>query len=362
MLIQETGLQRELNPDEIARRTPESEAALLERKVAASFIQGAGAIEWLWNTNSYMTESNETPIGAVRTDGTEKPEATVMEAYAAFAKSCQGHLRNPQQPSVAIVTSQAAQFSGIGDLQLEAQRKAVRALTYYSRLTSYAIAENQIAKLGTPKLAILPSPQALTETAWKSLLAYVSGGGNLLITGPLERDEHWQVTLRAGSANLKASAEPLTYHNAVIKLADRTIPLSFDQQKQNLLESLRLSDGSTLKETPYGKGRIFWAAYPVELAEGAQAAADLYTFVAARVGIVPMFDLQVPLSPGVLIFPTVLEDSVMYVIISDSVEDANVDFRDKTTGARLALQIGSQHAAIAIIGKKEKAVVAKYGF
>ncbi len=72
MLIQETGLQRELNLDEIARRTPESEAALLERKIAASFIQGSGAIEWLWNTNSYMTESNETPIGAVRTDYTEK--------------------------------------------------------------------------------------------------------------------------------------------------------------------------------------------------------------------------------------------------------------------------------------------------
>ena len=102
MLIQETGLQRELNPDEIARRTPESEAALLERKVAASFIQGSGAIEWLWNTNSYMTESNETPIGAVRTDATEKPEATVMESYAAFAVSLQSHLRNPQQPPIAI--------------------------------------------------------------------------------------------------------------------------------------------------------------------------------------------------------------------------------------------------------------------
>ncbi len=50
MLIQETGLQRELNLDEVARRTPESEAALLERKIAASFIQGSGAIEWLWNT------------------------------------------------------------------------------------------------------------------------------------------------------------------------------------------------------------------------------------------------------------------------------------------------------------------------
>jgi hypothetical protein len=78
MLIQETGLQRELNLDEIARRDPEHEGLLLERKVALAFAQGAGAIEWLWNTNSYMTESNETPIGLVRPDGTEKPEADVM--------------------------------------------------------------------------------------------------------------------------------------------------------------------------------------------------------------------------------------------------------------------------------------------
>src|SRR5262249_39181129 len=66
MLIQETGLQRELALDEIARRTPEDEAALLERKVAMSFIQGSGAIQWLWHTNSYMTLGNEAPIGALR--------------------------------------------------------------------------------------------------------------------------------------------------------------------------------------------------------------------------------------------------------------------------------------------------------
>jgi hypothetical protein len=362
MLIQETGLQRELNFDEVARRTPENEAALLERKIASSFIQGSGAIEWLWNTNSYMTESNETPIGAVRTDATEKPEATVMEAYAIFAKSLQGHLRNPQPPSIAIITSQASQFSVIGDLQLEAQRKAVRALAYYDRLTPYAIAENQIGKLATPKLAILPSPQALAQTTWKALLAYVSGGGNLLVTGPLDRDEHWQLVPRAASTNLDAHAEPLTYRNAVIKLSDRTILLSFDQQKQNLLDSLRFGDGSTLKEAVYGKGRIFWVAYPVELAEGVQAAADLYAYVAGRVGLAPMFDLQGQLSPGVLIYPTVLDDSVLYVMTSDGAEDSKIDLRDKTTGVRLTLQIPSQHAAIAVIGKKEKTVVARYGF
>jgi hypothetical protein len=65
------------------------------------------------------------------------------------------------------------------------------------------------------------------------LLAYVSGGGSLLITGPLDRDEHWHLVSRAASTNLDAHAGALTYHNAVIKLSDRTISLSFDQQKRN---------------------------------------------------------------------------------------------------------------------------------
>jgi hypothetical protein len=362
MLVQETGLQRELNLDEVARRTPESEAALLERKIATSFVQGAGAIEWLWNTNSYMTESNETPIGAVRPDGTEKPEATLLRAFAAFGKDLQAHLESPEQPSIAIVTSQAAQFSAIADVQLEAQRKAVRGLAYCSRLTAYAIAENQIEKLGSPKLAILPSPQALGDAAWRALLKYVNGGGNLLVTGPVDRDEHWRPISRARDLKVDAETEPLTYHNAAIALSDRSLPLSFDQEKQNWLESLRFPDGATFKEIPYGNGRIYWAAYPAELDEGVQSAADLYTYVADRAGIAPMFDLQSPLSSGVLVFPTRLHDSVLYVIVSDDAGAAQVDFRDKLTGARVQFQLPSQHAAVALIGKREKTVIAKYGF
>jgi hypothetical protein len=362
LLLQETGLQRELNFDEIARRTTEEEAALLERKIAASFIQGTGAIEWLWNTNPYMAESNETPIGAVRTDETEKEEATVLRDFARFATSLHSHLVNPQQPEIAIVTSQAAQFSPIGDMQLEAQRKAVRALLYQNRLSAYAIAENQLPNLGKPKLAILPSAQNLTELAWQSLLRYTQNGGNLLITGSVERDEHWQTARRAAGIHLEAQAEPLVYHTAAIRIGDREIAISFDQQKQNQAESLHFSDGTTFKEIPYGKGRIFWAAYPVEFAEGTQATAELYAAVAAKTGIAPAFELLEILSPGVLVYPTVLNDAVLYILISDNATDAKVDLRDKLTGARLTLSLPAQHAAIAIIGKKEKTVVAHYGF
>ncbi len=362
MLIQETGLQRELDLDEVARRDPEHEASLLERKVATAFAQGAGAIEWLWNTNSYMTESNETPIGLIRTDGTEKPEASVMRAYAAFAPALGEHLRTPEQPQIAMVTSQAAQFSVLGDLQLEAQRNAIRALAYQDHLTLYAIAENQIAKLGAPKLVVLPSPQALTDAAWQALLKYAHDGGNLLITGPVDRDKHWHRVARTKEFNLGAEVEPLMFHSAAMNVGGRIISLSFNQEKQNLLESLRFGDGSTFKELSYGKGHIFWAAYPVEVAEGTEATASFYSYVAGRIGIAPMFNLQSAISPGVLVFPIAMEDSVLYIMTSESADDSQIDLSDKITGAHLRLHLAGQHAALAVISKKSKEVVARYGF
>jgi len=180
----------------------------------------------------------------------------------------------------------------------------------------------------------------------------------------VEYDEHWHPANRAAQLQVKAKLDPLVYHNATLRLGDRNVMLSYDQQKQNWLDALQFADGSTLKEVAYGKGRIFWTAYPVELADGTQPAAELYAYVAAKLGITPQFDLLTPtsVSPGVLIYATVLEDAVLYVMISDAAEDTKIDLRDKATGARLSLTIPAQHAALAVIGKREKTVVAKYGF
>jgi len=371
MLIQETGLQRELNLDETARRWTGNEAALFERKVATAFVYGSGAVEWLWNTNSYMTEGNETPIGALRADGTEKPEATVMRNFARFAAALSPHLRSPEPAQVAVIASQAAQYSAIGDMQIEAQRKAVRALAYYDRLTAYLIYENQIDKMGSPKLAILPSAQALSDDAWQQLLKYVNGGGNLLITGPVDRNEHWQKVERAARLVPDAHTVPITYHTAKVLPLDASpmpglqrlswFPLSFDLQAQGSLEALRFRDAS-FTEINFGKGRIFWAAEPVELAEGDQATADIYTYVAGRIGIQPQFELATPLAAGVMVYPISLDDSVLYIFVSDSAENAGIDLRDKTTGVQVTLNLPAEHAALALVGKKEKTVVAKYGF
>jgi hypothetical protein len=286
----------------------------------------------------------------------------VMRDFAGFAKSLLSHLQGPRQPSVAIVTSQAAQFSVLGDLQLEAQQKAVRALAYSLHVSPCVIAENQIAKLGAPQLVILPSPQSLSETTWQALLAYVKGGGHLLITGPVLRDEHWQFRDRAQDLGLSARIEPQSYRGAEIHLPGKIVPLLFDQQKQFALEALRFSDGSTWKEISSGRGQVFWSSYPAELSEGLDSAASVYGYVLEASKIKPAFELQSALPPSVLIYSTELQDSVLYILESESADDTPVDLRDVLTGARLTLKLSAQHAALAVIGKQRKSVVARYGF
>jgi hypothetical protein len=361
MLIQETGVQRELTLDAVARRTPDGEAALVERKMAMAFVQGAGAIQWLWHTNAYMTQGNEAPIGALRADGTDKPEAGVVRAFARFGKELGPHLRAPQQPAIAIVTSQAAELSVMRDMQVEAQRRAVRALVYDSHQPAYVIAENQIEKLGTPRLAILPSPQALGEPAWRALMAYVVAGGNLIVTGPVERDEHWQRVQRIDPLIAGAVTEPITFRSTDLRLAGAVTPVSFAQPKQAALDRVRLPDGASLREVPHGKGTIFWAALPLELAEGGDPAARLYQHVLERIGLSPPFQARAALPSGVLVYPTILEDAVLYVMVSERADDTDLDLTDRLTGARLTLRLRAQRATLVLLRKSDGTRLASFG-
>jgi hypothetical protein len=362
MLIQETGVGAGATLDGIARRSLESQSALLERKAALSFAQGTGFIEWLWNTNADMMEDGEVALGGLRADKTEKPEAAVMRAFAAFSKAASSYLIQPERPDVAIVTSEAAQFSPMGALQMEAQRKAVRALSYQSRLPGYIISESQIAKLGNPKLVILPSPQALNDATWQALLAYVTGGGNLLVTGAVNRDAQWHVTDRLAAAHIQGKVEPLTFRTAAILAGGQSIQMSFDQSKQNSLESVHFQDGATLELQALGQGHIFWCAYPVELAESADAAGKLYSYVLGNIRLAPAFEYDDNLSSGVLIYPTVLRNAVMYIVESEDAADTKINIKDKLTGGRLVFTLPSQHSAVVVLRKKDGAVLAKYGY
>ena len=63
-----------------------------------------------------------------------------------------------------------------------------------------------------------------------------------------------------------------------------------------------------------------------------------------------------------LVYPVALENASLYIIASESAEDADIDLTDKRSGGHLALHLPAQRAALALLRKSGGAVEAKYGF
>ena len=364
MLLQETGEQRRLTNDDHLRLSAEEEGWQLERKIAMSFAQGAGALEWVWNVNAMMANDNEIPIGAIRPDGTEKPEAQVLEGFAKFAAASPASFTRIQPPEVTIVTSQVLLYSSLNALALDTQKHALRAIAYYDHTPVRMLPENRLSELGTPRLVILPAPQALTEAAWHQLLSYVSSGGHLLISGPVSRNEHWQLVDRMGPLHVDAKVLPLAVRESVLQLPKQqtTTQVSFPAAvQQSPIEILRFADGKSVEVISHGKGTILWAADPVEFSEGYQPAAALYAFALSAAGVAPSFRELRPLSPGVLAYPTVLQDAVLYCFSSESLNDETVDIKDAITGARLNFSLAAQRGAVILLHRPDGAILARRG-
>lgn len=364
MLVQEMGEQRRLTQDDHLRLSAEEESRQLERKLAISFAQGAGGIEWVWNVNATMANDNETPIGAIRPDGTEKPEAQVLASVAQFARRSPASFTGIEPPAVTVVTSQSLLYTGMWSLAVDMQKKAVRALAYYDHTPLRMLPENRLAELGHPELVILPAPQALTEAAWHQLLAYVADGGYLLISGPVDRDEHWHKVDRLSALKIDAEILPLAIRQSTLTLprGDRALEVAYPSVVQTApIDTMRFADKSSVKVIQHGKGTIVWAADPVEFAEGYGATAALYRYAEKIAGVVPSFTQLQPLSPGILAFPTVMKDAILYSFSSECFDDQPVDIQDAQTKAHVHFTLAAQHGAMVLLDRATGTVLASYG-
>ena len=359
MLVQETGVAQELTLSGEDRRGPGADAALIERKLAIAAGTGAGAIEWLWNVNSQMPDDREATIGALRVDGTEKAEAEILRRFGKFAAVAGPHLAGAVAPEVTILAAKTAQYSPLENLALEAQQKAVRAIHYGCGVAANVLPENQIARLGQPKLVIVPSSHALGDDTWNALLAYAASGGTLLLTGSFERDAHWNATNRLAALGSPAAPVPLLLRTASQQLGGNTVTLSFGFDKQEEAEALHFANGATFQTFRHGKGRIFVAAEPVELADGLSPTVELYAWALAQAGIKPLFEGAIP--PGLLIRPVVLADSVLYLIVSESADDAPLDLHDRTTKAAIHLTLPAGRALLLLFSKNSGQLLANFG-
>jgi hypothetical protein len=57
-----------------------------------------------------------------------------------------------------------------------------------------------------------------------------------------------------------------------------------------------------------------------------------------------------------------MQDSTLYLLMSESARDEDVAIKDKTTGAEIRLRLPSQRATLVLLDKRTAKVITQYAF
>jgi hypothetical protein len=359
-LVEESGIMFYESMRRMPGRTEEQARNLLERKMAfAMGANGAGFIQWLWNTNAYIPDDNEASIGFFRADGTAKPELQPFRAMAAFWREHGRLLVDKQLEDVVMVVPQSHLFS-VRDLASLATKRAVRAM-HYDCLTPMRVAgEYALEREFIPgALILLPCPQAFTDAAWNVLLAAVRNGATLLVTGAIDRDEHWIPVNRSRELGLRAAIAPVAQDEA-LRIDGVDMQASFHGDAFQRVEKEIVDDEEVagVHLVPLGKGKVIWCPLPLETESESGPVAALYRYALKQAGVRPVFSLD-HADPSGLIRPSVFAGSVLYTLINESGQHKQINFTHLENGARISVPLPPQRAAHVIVDRRSGQIAGK---
>jgi hypothetical protein len=277
-LIQETGVMQLRDLDGRPWGSEQENACLLERKLVTGLIaRGAGLIQWLWHTNSYMTSDNENSIGLLRADGSAKPELDVMEEFGRLVLALDGRvLEASSPPDVWVVIPYAQWFARPAPARYGTQQ-AVRVLGYDLGIIPQMVSEYQL-DAGTiarhrPRTIIVPAAQLLDRHAWSVLLQYVHEGGTLLVSGVIARDAY-NLPFAPGVDGIAEDLVPVpvSRYEDLKDTEGHISQITFADEKISYVKKAH----NQINRYPHGAGVLVWCGLPVELANETSAIRAIY--------------------------------------------------------------------------------------
>ena len=364
LLVQETGIMQYEQLDEYSRQDEENRAHLLERKFALALATGAGFVQWLWNTNSHMNDDNEVAIGALRADGSEKPELRCTRLIAPFARVLARYAGPSELPAVAVIQTQSLLGSVLQPLSIRTTQNAVRALAYELGIPCRIVGENACTLVGRAKLIILPYPRTLTESAWRDLLDAVRRGATLLISGPMG-DDHFHDSERLLPFGMSAHIAPITARECWQDSPKERLHLTYSGEAINIIDRWQFNNdaSTTLKQLALGDGRILLAAFPVELNDSFEALASFYRAVLQseeEIRSMRFSTYSANKAPGVLVWPRRFAEATLYTCISEAADPYQIEIRDDETAALLGLELQPERAALVLLHRSTGKLLAAY--
>lgn len=351
-LVQETGIMYVETPEGKAKRTEEELRNILERKYAYAFSTGgAGAIQWIWNTNFYMDNANESHIGALRADGTEKPEANVSVDFGQFMSSIRDLFQARKLEEVAVVFPYSNDFSN-RKLAFDATTKATRVLSYELKLPFRGVSEYHLEALeqDPAKLIIWPGAHNIDQDAFERLITIVKKtGATLLVSGALGIDAYWRKTNRLEDVVGKRHLGNVLREECML-LQGRCYPVSYGQRRiaEVSKESLVSESGaSAVLEYPLGQGRLIWCPLPVELNERIEPISALYQYAIASANVSDELEwLSSGELPGVYGRKIRFKKGALFVFVSEYAANTEVCVKDRVTGVQYSFKLDKERSVL----------------
>jgi Cellulase (glycosyl hydrolase family 5) len=353
-LVEETGVMFYERMNGIAWRSEEDARNLLERKLAISLgADGAGAVEWIWNTNCYMDSENEVAIGFYRADGTAKPE---LEPFLNIAKFMTRHrsLMQGRQDEDVLMVIPHSQLLSTRNFATEATRKCVRVMHYHCGTPLRAVSEYRLRGSGeTAKMIVVPSPRVLTQECWETLQARAGAGATIVITGVLDDDEHWMPVARTRGLGRSVVTRPVS-QSEVVTIGGREYLARYEGEKLQRIEKAVVAGRAGVAEVVVqrvGSGQFIWCPLPLELGESPGPLVAFYRFALAQARVPAIFSTT-PATSAILVRPTVFATAVLYTIVSETSRDTDIRLRHLEAPAAVSLSVPAQRALMLFLDRK----------
>ncbi|MBI3005887.1 MAG: cellulase family glycosylhydrolase [Ignavibacteriales bacterium] len=358
-LVEETGVMFYEKSDGSAWRTEEEAADLLERKLAISFAAGgAGFIEWIWNINPFMKSDNEAAIGLFRVDATAKPEYDRLTKYARFF-AANKHLMKERRPEEVLMVIPHSNMFSTRNFATDATKRCIRVMSHDFGVPVAAVSEYRMdAVKDTPKLVVVPSSGVMAETSWQNLLNLAKKGSTVLLTGPIDADEHRLPSNRLRALGIEATTKTVTQNEPMVVGADTLVARFGNLKIQRIEKSVAADQIARLMVVSQGKGKIIWFPLPVENADNIEPTIVLYQYAFEAAGITSGFSVNPP-NRGVLILPTFFGDAILYAFVSESSADEKLTISDGASGSQFEVSVPAQKTMLVFLNKKDGTVLSR---
>ncbi|SFE74068.1 prepilin-type processing-associated H-X9-DG domain-containing protein [Paenibacillus algorifonticola] len=357
-LTQETGIMHIQRPDGIAKRSEEELHRILERKYAYAFSTGgAGAVQWIWNINPFMNNANESNIGALRADGTQKPETDVTYDFGRFMQEIGGLFEGRVLEDVAVVYPYSNDFSS-RKLAFEATSQAVRVLAFGMNIHPRGVGEYQLEELERQpaKLIVVPSAHNFSDEAFDQLVSLAKNGSTVLWTGPLRLDAYWGAANERLRAEIGETVPGNVLREEALLLGGKLHSVSFGGRKIGQLAIdrpiLQPGNGSGnasqgLVSIALGAGRFIWCPLPLELNDRWEPLQALYEEAFRASGA----ELELEWisggdAAGVYGRKLQFDEGNLYIFVSEYSSDIELEIRDPLTGAHYAFVLENERTVM----------------